>query len=222
MEGALNRKIVSCKSYYMCKGFLGLGCWPGSPPLAWSAWKCGEQKLGSRQKEVWAKDGEGEKETGDIRRRDPSLGLYAGFLLLANAPTRVKPSYATITFSAAPLNWLTNHPQNTSFPLPVSSEGEIFVESVWLENNVCCSSLPGPCRDKQDCGHFLGDTERSRTNTHIDTIIIHQMPISSGMRGQRAVQIWGCSPRGCAWKFDMQQTCRSHSLASYYKCKFLR
>lgn len=151
--------------------FLGLGCWPDlhhwpgvDENVVNRNWDADKRR--SDQKIVKG------KRDGEIRRRDPSLGLSAGFLLLANASARVKLSYPPITLSPPPLNRLTSSPEYI-LSLPVSSEGEIFVESVWLENNVYCSLLPSPCRDKQDCGHFPRDTERSCTYTHIDIFLIH-------------------------------------------------
>lgn len=49
----------------LCAKVFGPWLLAWSPPLAWSGWKCGEQKLGCRQKEVWPKDSEGKKRRGD-------------------------------------------------------------------------------------------------------------------------------------------------------------
>lgn len=162
--------------------FFGLGCWPDL-----HHWPGVHENVVNRN---WVADKRrsdrkivrGKRDRGD-QKEGSQTRLYAGFLLLANAPTRVKPRHPPITLSPLPLNRLTSAPEYI-LSLPVCSEGEIFVESVWLENNVCCSSLAGPCRDKQDCGHFPRDIQRSCTSTRIDIFIIHQMPINNGMRGR--------------------------------------
>lgn len=186
MEGALNRKVVSCKSYFMCKGFFGLGCWPDL-----HHWPGVDENVVNRNWDADKRRSDQKDSEGKKRRRDQREGSQSRLVRWFPAAGRgfgtSRAKLSSITLSPPPRNPLTSSPEYI-LSLPVSSEGEIFVESVWLENNVCCSWLPGPCRDKQDCGHSPRDTERSCTYTHIDIFIIHQMPINDGIRGQRGAQ----------------------------------
>lgn len=167
--------------------FFGLGCWPDLHH--WSGvdenvvnrnWDA-DKRRSDQKIERGKRDGGDQTEGSQSRlvRWFSAVGKRFG-----TSQTKLSSHYP---LSPPPLNRLTSSPEYI-LSLPVSSEGEIFVDSVWLENNVCCSSLAGPCRDKQDCGHFPRDTERSCTYTHIDIFIIHQMPINNASRGQRRVQ----------------------------------
>lgn len=79
----------------------------------------------------------------------PDLGTLL-FLPLANTLTWPKPNRLPTTPSTFSPH--EHHPQNTSLSLLSSLEGRIFVDSIWLENNVHSSLLPCPRGDKQDCG----------------------------------------------------------------------
>lgn len=106
MEGAQSKSCVIQELFYVQRFF-----WPWllawSPPLAWSAWKCGEQKLGWRQKEVWPKDSEGKKRQGRSeggihdsavrwfsavgKRTDTSQTTPSSHYPLSTTPTHISP-----------------------------------------------------------------------------------------------------------------------------------
>lgn len=101
--------------------FFGLGCWPDlhhwpgvHENVVNRNWDADKRR--SDRKIVRGKRDRGDQKEGSQTR------LYAGFLLLANAPTRVKPRHPPITLSPLPLNRLTSAPEYI-LSLPVCPEG---------------------------------------------------------------------------------------------------